>query len=79
MRNLLRLCPLLLTAALLFGMDPAFAGNRVALVIANSAYQHAPSLANPVNDGAVMAKTLKEAGFDVVDFRHDLSALVIFG
>lgn len=75
MRNLLRLCPLLLAAALLFGTDPAFAGNRVALVIANSAYQHAPSLANPVNDGAVMAKTLKAAGFDTVDFRHDLSAL----
>lgn len=75
MRNLLRLCPLLLVAALLFGAAPAFAGNRVALVIANSAYQHAPSLANPVNDGAVMAKTLKEAGFDVVDSRRDLSAL----
>ncbi|MBB4427172.1 putative caspase-like protein [Bradyrhizobium sp. CIR48] len=75
MRNLLRLCPLLLVAVLLFGMDPALAGNRVALVIANSAYQHAPSLANPVNDGAVMAKTLKEAGFNSVDFRHDLSAL----
>ncbi|MBB4374024.1 putative caspase-like protein [Bradyrhizobium sp. cir1] len=74
MRNLLRLCPLLLAAALLFGADPAFAGKRVALVLANSAYQHAPSLANPVNDGAVMAKTLKEAGFDVVDSRHDLSA-----
>ncbi|MBR0707781.1 caspase family protein [Bradyrhizobium liaoningense] len=74
MRNLLRLCPLLLAAALLFGTDPAFAGRRVALVLANSAYQHAPSLANPVNDGAVMAKTLKEAGFDVVESRHDLSA-----
>ena len=74
MRNLLRLCPLLLAAALLFGMEPAFAGNRVALVLANSAYRHAPSLTNPVNDGAVMAKTLKEAGFNSVDFRHDLSA-----
>ncbi|WP_439371936.1 caspase family protein [Bradyrhizobium sp. DASA03120] len=74
MRNLLRLCPLLLAAALLFGTDPAFAGKRVALVLANSAYQHAPLLANPVNDGAVMANTLKEAGFDVVDSRHDLSA-----
>ncbi|PJG50450.1 caspase (peptidase) [Bradyrhizobium forestalis] len=75
MRNLLRLCPFLLAAALLFGAGPAFAGKRVALVLANSAYQHAPSLANPVNDGAVMAKTLKEAGFDVVEARHDLSAL----
>jgi len=75
MRNLLRLCPLLLALALLLGAQPAFAGKRVALVLANSAYQHAPSLANPVNDGSVMAKTLKEAGFDVVDSRHDLSAL----
>src|SRR6478609_6848273 len=75
MRNLLRLCPLLLAAALLFGAGPAFAGKRVALVLANSAYQHAPLLTNPVNDGAVMAKTLKEAGFDVVDSRHDLTAL----
>ncbi|WP_441239078.1 caspase family protein [Bradyrhizobium sp. 930_D9_N1_4] len=75
MRNLLRLCPLLLAAALLFGAEPAFAGKRVALVIANSAYRHAPSLTNPVNDGTVMAKTLKDAGFDVVDSRHDLSAL----
>ncbi|RZN00577.1 caspase (peptidase), partial [Bradyrhizobium genosp. SA-3] len=75
MRNLLRLCPLLLALALLLGTDPAFAGKRVALVLANSAYQHAPSLANPVNDGSVMAKTLKEAGFDVVESRHDLSAL----
>lgn len=74
MRNLLRLCPLFLAAALLFGTEPAFAAKRVALVIANSAYQHAPSLANPVNDGSVMAKTLKDAGFDIVDSRHDLSA-----
>jgi uncharacterized caspase-like protein len=75
MRNLLRLCPLLLALALLFGAEPAFAGKRVALVLANSAYQHAPSLTNPVNDGSVMAKTLKDAGFDTVDYRHDLSAL----
>lgn len=74
MRNLLRLCPLLLAAALLFGTEPAFAAKRVALVIANSAYQHAPPLSNPVNDGSVMAKTLKDAGFDIVDSRHDLSA-----
>ena len=75
MLNLFRLCPLLLAVALMFGAEPAFAGKRVALVLANSAYQHAPSLTNPVNDGAVMAKTLKDAGFDVVDSRHDLSAL----
>src|SRR5438445_10140483 len=75
MRNLFRLCPFLLAAALMLGAGPAFAGKRVALVLANSAYQHAPQLTNPVNDGAVMARTLKDAGFDVVDSRHDLSAL----
>ncbi|MBC9878791.1 caspase family protein [Bradyrhizobium sp. INPA01-394B] len=75
MRNFFRLYPLLLALALMSGAEPAFAGKRVALVLANSAYQHAPSLANPVNDGAVMAKTLKDAGFDVVDSRHDLTAL----
>lgn len=75
MRNLFRLFPLLLGLALISGAAPAFAGKRVALVLANSAYQHAPSLANPVNDGAVMAKTLKDAGFDVVESRHDLTAL----
>src|SRR5713226_6102616 len=47
---------------------------RVALVLGNSAYQNAPQLANPVNDGAVVAATLKAAGFDVVDSRHDLPA-----
>ncbi|MGL4284754.1 MAG: caspase family protein, partial [Phreatobacter sp.] len=75
MRTLLRFCPLFLALALLFGAEPAFAGKRVALVIANSAYQHAPALTNPVNDGAVMAQTLKSAGFDLVDSRRDLSAL----
>lgn len=75
MRNLPRLCSLLLAAALLFGAGPAFAGKRVALVIANSAYRNAPQLTNPVNDGAAMTKTLKNAGFDIVDSRHDLSAL----
>ncbi|MFK4503235.1 putative caspase-like protein [Bradyrhizobium japonicum] len=73
MRSLLGLCPLFL--ALLFGAAPALAGKRVALVLANSSYQYAPSLANPVNDGAVMAKTLKDAGFEIVESRHDLSAL----
>jgi len=65
----------LLAAALLVACQPAFAEKRVALVLANSAYQNASPLANPVNDGALVAATLKEAGFDVVDSRHDLSAL----
>ena len=34
-----------------------------------------PPLSNPVNDGAAMATMFRRAGFDVVDSRHDLSAL----
>jgi uncharacterized caspase-like protein len=66
---------LLLAAALLLVCQPAFADKRVALVLGNSAYQNAPPLANPANDSALVAARLKEAGFDVVDSRHDLSAL----
>lgn len=65
---------LLLAAVLLLACQPAFAEKRVALIIANSAYRNVPPLANPVNDGAVMTRTFKAAGFDVVDFRRDLSA-----
>jgi uncharacterized caspase-like protein len=63
-----------LTAALLLVCEPAFAEKRVALVLGNSAYQNVAKLPNPVNDGAVIAATLKDAGFDVVDSRHDLPA-----
>jgi hypothetical protein len=65
---------ILLAAALLLLCQPAFAEKRVALVLGNAAYQNVAPLPNPVNDGAVIAAKLKEAGFDVVDFRHDLAA-----
>jgi uncharacterized caspase-like protein len=71
-----RLYRLLLAAVLLLGVcQPAFAEKRVALVLGNSAYQNVAPLPNPVNDGAMIAATLKGAGFDVVDSRHDLSAI----
>ena len=63
-----------LAAALLLVCQPAFAGKRVALVLGNAAYQNVAPLPNPVNDGAVIAATLTQAGFDVVDSRHDLPA-----
>ncbi len=69
-----RFFPGFLAAALLLLCQPAFAEKRVALVLANSAYQNVAPLTNPVNDGTVMAATLKDAGFDVVDFRRDLPA-----
>src|SRR5207344_2084466 len=40
----------------------------------NSNYQNVAPLANPVNDSAKMATTLRDAGFDIVDSRHDLPA-----
>ncbi|WP_407157078.1 caspase domain-containing protein [Bradyrhizobium sp. STM 3557] len=61
-------------AALLLLAQPALAEKRVALIIGNSAYQNVPPLANPINDGAVMSATFKSAGFDLVDYRQDLSA-----
>jgi uncharacterized caspase-like protein len=71
----LNLRRVLLAAVLLLVCQPALAEKRVALVLGNSAYQNVPPLANPVNDGAVIAAKLTDAGFDVVDSRHDLSAI----
>src|SRR6202047_973962 len=68
-------CGFLLAVALLLSCQPAHAEKRVALVVGNSAYKNAPPLPNPVNDGAMIAATLKNAGFDVVDSRSDLPAL----
>lgn len=70
-----RLRRLFLAAALLLACQPAFAEKRVALVLGNSSYQNVAKLPNPVNDGAVIAATLKDAGFDVVDLRQDLGIL----
>src|SRR5216684_3879778 len=64
----------LAAALLLLVCQPAFAEKRVALVLGNSAYQNVARLPNPVNDSTVIATTLKKAGFDVVDSRHDLPA-----
>jgi uncharacterized caspase-like protein len=64
----------LAAAALVLVCQPAWAEKRVALVLGNAAYQNVAKLPNPVNDGAVIAATLRNAGFDVVDSRQDLPA-----
>ncbi|UPJ69216.1 caspase family protein [Bradyrhizobium sp. 191] len=64
---------LFLLAALIV-CQPAWAANRVALVIGNSAYKNAAALANPANDAAIVEETLKRAGFSVVQTRTDLQA-----
>lgn len=49
---------------------------RIALVIGNSNYEDAP-LANPARDAALMAETLREVGFEVLEYndldRRDLT------
>jgi uncharacterized caspase-like protein len=45
---------------------PAVAERRVALVIGNAAYTHAPALANPANDASDMAEALKSVGVEVI-------------
>ncbi len=51
---------------LLFGVAAASAERRVALVLGNSSYQHAPALTNPVHDARAMADLLGGLGFEVV-------------
>jgi tetratricopeptide (TPR) repeat protein len=49
-------------------------GRRVALVIGNSAYQNAPTLANPQHDARAIAATLQAVGFEttlISDGSHD--------
>jgi uncharacterized caspase-like protein len=57
-------------AACLFALfalaAPALAEKRVALVIGNAAYKHAPALANPKNDAESFAVSLKRLDFDVL-------------
>lgn len=75
MSGSLKLCRWVLAAAtLLLVSEPALAEKRVALVLGNSAYRNVAPLANPINDSAKIASTLKDAGFDVVDSRRDLPA-----
>jgi formylglycine-generating enzyme required for sulfatase activity len=59
-RIILMLTALLLTAA------GAAAEQRIALVVGNSAYPDIP-LVNPVNDAALIATTLREQGFEVIE------------
>jgi uncharacterized caspase-like protein len=56
-----------LLAFTLLPQDAAHAaGRRLALVIGNSAYQHAPLLKNPRNDADDLAAVLEKLGFTVI-------------
>ena len=47
------------------GASPVFAAQRVALVIGNASYAHAPALANPLNDATDIGAALDRLGFAV--------------
>ena len=52
-------------AALLLGSQSAFAENRLALVIGQSAYRSVPALPNPANDARAVTQLLTDSGFEV--------------
>ena len=64
--------------------SPVQAEQRIALIIGNSAYQHAPALANPKNDSLDVGARLKALGFSLfggqdLDRAAVLSQLTAFG
>ncbi|MBL0114902.1 MAG: caspase family protein [Sphingomonadales bacterium] len=72
------LARLLFIVAIFSLQSPAFsqqAGRRVALVIANGNYANTNRLDNPLNDGRLIAESLRKTGFAVVDMRSDQGLL----
>jgi uncharacterized caspase-like protein len=63
---------LLAICSISFFSSVACAEKRVALVVGNSAYQHANRLTNPGNDSSAISAAFKGAGFDIVELRQDL-------
>ena len=62
-----RLCSALLGAGLWFlAHGQALADKRVALVIGNGEYRHAPHLTNPRHDAEDVAAALRRTGFEVI-------------
>jgi hypothetical protein len=55
----------IIPAALLLCAVPAWAENRMALVIGQSAYKSVPALPNPGNDAKAMSQLLTDSGFEV--------------
>src|SRR6202047_2555588 len=71
MDRLLKISLALLTFLAALSLHPAGAApseKRFALVIGNASYK-AKALATPVNDAALIAQTLRAAGFDVMGAR----------
>lgn len=59
------LLKLMISASMLLGASAAFAENRVALVIGQSAYRSVQALPNPANDARAVTQMLIDSGFEV--------------
>src|ERR1700709_1967187 len=59
------LLKLMLSASMFLAAGSAFAENRVALVIGQSAYRSVPALPNPANDARAVTQMLTDSGFEV--------------
>src|SRR4051794_13080578 len=56
---------LTISASMILTAGSAFAENRVALVIGQSAYRSVPALPNPANDAKAVTQLLTDSGFEV--------------
>lgn len=59
------LLKLTVSASMLLAAGSAFAENRLALVIGQSAYRSVPALPNPANDAKAVTQMLTDSGFEV--------------
>jgi hypothetical protein len=59
------LLKLMISGSLLLGAQSAYAENRLALVIGQSAYRSVPALPNPANDARAVTQLLTDSGFEV--------------
>ena len=64
--NLFQRAWLLFSFVFALSCGPALAETRVALVIGNGAYVHAPNLPNPAHDAQDVVAALKRSHFEVI-------------
>ena len=60
-------------ALILFTFSNGAFAQKVALVIANSDYEHTSQLANPSRDAGLISEALREAGFETVELSENLT------
>lgn len=69
MKQLIYILSLTLFFTTTFAQEADYVNNKTALIIGNSTYKDAP-LKNPENDAKVIGETLRELGFDVLQYTN---------